>query len=74
MASSYKDDKNIYKNPLKLIKEAMRNTSIEYSASENVHVGGCQEFCVNGILNHSLTLSPKTKENWLMASPQLRIG
>ena len=35
---------------------------------------GCQEFCVNGILNHSLTLSPKTMENWLMASPQLRIG
>ena len=30
MAFSYKDDKNIYKNPLKLIKEAMRNTSIVY--------------------------------------------
>lgn len=38
MAFSYKDDKNIYKNPLKLIKGAMRNTSIVYSASENVHV------------------------------------
>ncbi len=41
---------------------------------EKLRKWGCQEFCVNGILNHSLTLSPKTMENWLMASPQLRIG
>ena len=40
----------------------------------SIVAGGCQEFCVNVILNHSLTLSPKTMENWLRASPQLRIG
>ena len=34
----------------------------------------CQEFCVIEILIHSLTLSPKTMENWLRASPQFLIG
>ncbi len=36
--------------------------------------GACQEFCVIEILIHSLTLPPKTMENWLRASPQFLIG
>ena len=36
--------------------------------------GACQEFCVIEFLLHSLTLSPKTMENWLRASPQFLIG
>ena len=34
----------------------------------------CQEFCVIEFLFHSLTLSAKTMENWLRASPQFLIG
>ena len=37
-------------------------------------IRACQEFCVIEILIHSLTLSPKTMENWLRASPQFLIG
>ena len=52
-------------------REGRRETAINMIADGS---RGCQEFCVNGILNHSFTLSPKTMENWLRASPQLRIG
>ena len=57
----------IRKEKTAMVKEMLKDGSLPVSR-------GCQEFCVNGILNHSFTLSPKTMENWLRASPQLRIG
>ena len=57
------------------IQKGAKQNSIQIA--ENMlkdRIRACQEFCVIEFLFHSLTLSSKTMENWLRASPQFLIG